>query len=1223
MSATDGGASLRAADGRAWWMIGLAAVLTAGVGAVVVRSCATERGPRTVAEAEALVARAHTALALLENQSLDRAVPLLEEIAAALPRDPFAPRNLAIASLLALPVDVPDGERLRAATTQVERVRQLEGDGTAWRWLAALLAVSAGDRAAARERFSEITRDTPTDPAGWYGLWKAEEARAEGRPAATLEPLERAMTLAPANVWLAVTWMRATAARLEAAGPDEPLAEAIEARWAAVAPFAPTIATFARADLRALLDEAAAAARRGEAAIVSGRLRSVANLLAPQSEADRRAVDPHPLEFVQPALASDVLQRFGLDRPPTVPPIPVRFVVGAGPAVPDGESPVAVVLEDLDLDGSLDVVAAFDGAVRAWRLQGGRWEPLFDAAVPPGTVGLLAADLDLDFDEARRPEAAVRPVADGTTAAIRACPAADLDLVVFGARGVTCLENLLAPDGSRSLQAFAFPQPTAEPVRAVVPADLDSDGRLDLVVADAAGVRVLTSLGTAGFRTGDPVVGHDACGDIAGLVCADFDRDVDIDVVIAGTAGCGWLENLRHGQYRFHSVSEAAASAVEVLDADADAAWDIVASGSSGIVRIASRRSPTGVLRTEAPVAVAAEPNVGLMAFDSDNDGALDLATFGAAGLDILRGAPDGAFARGSDAVVVADEAAGVVSEVRDLDAGDLDGDGDLDLVVVTPIAIATLVNDGGNAHHWIDIDLEAQQVKGTGFAPSGRVNAHGLGCLLELRAGASYQPRLVRRRTTHFGLGPRSSADLVRVLWLNGVPQNIIAPPIDVVVCEQQILLGSCPYLYAWNGERHVFVTDLLWGAPLGLQRREGSLMPARPWEHLLVSGDELEPRDGAYVLQVTEELWEAAYFDQVGLTAVDHPADVRVVSNEKVGPAEIASLGVHAVRVPHPPVAARDDLGTDVLAALLAEDSVYPPTAERSRRQGLVATHAIELDAGPAAAAVDRVTLFLTGWTYPTTVGLNLALDRDPSLGVPVPPSLAVPDGNGGWRTVLPFMGFPGGKTKSIAIDLAGLLVPDDPRIRIETSMDIRWDHAFFAIGEEPAEVRMHALPLTSADLHRRGFSRVVRDGTDGPERFDYDQVSHDEKWPPMLGGFTRYGDVHDLVATADDGLVIMAAGDEMTLRFDTGPPCPPGWRRDFLFTSVGWDKDANLATAEGQSVEPLPFRSMRSYPPGPDDLPPEPESARDQITRYHTRTQGDGFWRSPALGARARNE
>jgi hypothetical protein len=95
----------------------------------------------------------------------------------------------------------------------------------------------------------------------------------------------------------------------------------------------------------------------------------------------------------------------------------------------------------------------------------------------------------------------------------------------------------------------------------------------------------------------------------------------------------------------------------------------------------------------------------------------------------------------------------------------------------------------------------------------------------------------------------------------------------------------------------------------------------------------------------------------------------------------------------------------------------------------------------------------LFLTGWTYPTTVSLNVALSRDPSRGVPKPPSLSVPDGRGGWRTALPFMGFPGGKTKSIAIDLTDHLPADDPRVRIESSMEIHWDHAFFTRGEEPA--------------------------------------------------------------------------------------------------------------------------------------------------------------------------
>jgi len=876
-----------------------------------------------------------------------------------------------------------------------------------------------------------------------------------------------------------------------------------------------------------------------------------------------------------------------------------------------------------------DIVAAFDAAVRVWSRRDGAWRLLCETEVPAGTTGLVVADLDLDFDQQRLSGEAVRPEPDGAgptaagdagaedgAAPRRACPAADLDVVVYGAGGVACLENVRTADGSRLLRPFAGDRPATGPVTAATLADLDADGRLDLIVADAEGLRVLTSLGSAGFRAAEPAVPREAVGEIRGTVALDLDRDVDVDLVLVGTAGCAWLENLRHGQFRFAALpAPAGAVAIEVVDADADGAWDVLLAGPAGVSRVATRRSPGGTLAAEPAVPIAVGAATGLVAFDYDNDGTLDLALAAADGLRLLRGSPDGGFASADAALPAMEHGA-----VGGLDAGDLDGDGDLDLAVGAPAGVTTLVNEGGSAHHWLAVDLEAQQVKGAGFAPSGRVNAHGLGSLLELRAGGSYQPRAVRRRTTHFGLGPRDAADVVRVLWLNGVPQNIIAPPVDVVVCEQQVLLGSCPYLYAWNGREHAFVTDLLWGAPLGLQRREGELVPARAWEHLLVAGDLLAPRDGGYELRVTEELWEAAYFDEVRLTAVDHPADVRVISNEKVGPAEIAAFGVHTLRAPRPPVAARDDRGRDVLAALVAEDGIYPPTADRAVRQGLLEPHAIELDPGPLPAPNARVTLVLTGWTYPTTVGLNLALDRDPLLGVPVPPALAVPDGSGGWRTVLPFMGFPGGKTKSIAIDLTGLCVPDDPRVRIATSMDIRWDHACFAIGEEPAEVRLHDLPLESADLHARGFSRVVRDGSDGPERFVYDDVSTAAKWPPMLGHFTRFGDVRDLVAAGDDRLVVMAAGDEMTLRFEAGPPCPPGWRRDFLFTSVGWDKDANLATAEGQSVEPLPFRSMRSYPPGPDDLPPDPAAVEDAVRRSQTRVQGDGFWRTPRQGGSA---
>jgi hypothetical protein len=197
--------------------------------------------------------------------------------------------------------------------------------------------------------------------------------------------------------------------------------------------------------------------------------------------------------------------------------------------------------------------------------------------------------------------------------------------------------------------------------------------------------------------------------------------------------------------------------------------------------------------------------------------------------------------------------------------------------------------------------------------------------------------------------------------------------------------------------------------------------------------------------------------------------------------------------------------------------------------------------------------------------------------------------------------------------AIDLSGLVPADDPRVRIATTMEIAWDAAWITCGEEPAPLQVVEVAPASADLHHRGVSAIEHVEGAGPERFRYDNVSTAAKWPPMLGRFTRHGPVTELVAAEDDLLVVMAAGDEMTLTFPVPPGPPPGWRRDFLLHSVGWDKDANLATAVGQSVEPLPFVSMRSYPPAPDD-DPRATPARDRWLRdYQTRVQAEDFWQA----------
>ena len=112
----------------------------------------------------------------------------------------------------------------------------------------------------------------------------------------------------------------------------------------------------------------------------------------------------------------------------------------------------------------------------------------------------------------------------------------------------------------------------------------------------------------------------------------------------------------------------------------------------------------------------------------------------------------------------------------------------------------------------------------------------------------------------------------------------------------------------------------------------------------------------------------------------------------------------------------------------------------------------------------------------------------------------------------------------------------------------------------------------------------------------------MSDEPRWRPLVGRFTRYGDVLALMEEADDRYPIMAPGDELALRFDaTGlPRLPEGWTRDFLIYTEGWLKDSDLNTATGWKVDPLPFHAMTRYPYGSDEAYPHPEF----VDAWHTR-------------------
>ena len=576
-----------------------------------------------------------------------------------------------------------------------------------------------------------------------------------------------------------------------------------------------------------------------------------------------------------------------------------------------------------------------------------------------------------------------------------------------------------------------------------------------------------------------------------------------------------------------------------------------------------------------------------LLAADLDNDGHLDLVLSGEPGLFVLarRGA-------GFTPLPVQGDPAhgGSVAAV------DLDGDGDLDLVVTGPDGLYRIDDDGGNRNHWLDVRL-----RGLGKG-NGKNNLFGLGATLELRSGAAYQFREAQGEVTHFGLGRERQAELLRVVWTNGVPQNRLQVAGDQAVIEEQVLKGSCPFLYTWNGERMAFVTDLLWAAPLGLPVAPGVYAGADPEE--LVRVDGARPENGIYRMSVTEELWEAAYFDQVRLWVVDHPAEVEVASNLRVLPGPPNPGRVLGSRGLQPVAAAWDGAGREVTDAVRARDEVYAGGYVPGPYQGIAAapwTFTFDLGRAPESP----VRLHLDGWIFPADASLNLAIAGRRDLAS-VPPRLEV-ETAAGWRVLMPVLGYPAGKTKTLVVDTPPL-PRGARRLRIVTSLWLAWDRiAWTALpaADGEAVVRARLAPAT-AELSYRGFSALVRRAPNGPHGYDYGRVSAVSPWLPLPGRYTRFGDVRELLLASDDRSAVLAAGDEIALTFDASrlPPVAPGFRRTVFFESVGWDKDADRNTWEAGQVEPLPFHAMSGYPFAPGEHFPDTPALRDYRERWLTR-------------------
>ncbi|MCA9009800.1 MAG: VCBS repeat-containing protein [Planctomycetaceae bacterium] len=1158
---------------------------------------------------------------LLENGQFADAEKQFAAIAKLLPEEPLGWRNLTIARLL-----MHESGQMDIAVVQQAQKQLLSTDekSAVTHVLAGRIAGLMGDADAAVAAFERATGLAPQDAAIAWELFQATRSASEALKQQGLLALDRASQLQPQNLFLLTEQLL-----VQAESQDDRLQSTLKNASTTLGWLTESVQMQNQIELPALLDQASAAASQQDWKAVMSRVRILSNVLRPQpaTQSDRMRIQKHPMEFIlRDFSAGDTSDA---DVLLTVDPVgdagdsPDSSVTDVSFQLSKVTTPdhsfngiVAGELADMDLDARSEIIVAHRQGVTVLKQDDttSDWVPLLEFATSSAPSGLVLADLDLDLVE--RP-----PVADPLRNEVGldpVCHEADIDMIVYGEQGVVVLKNHVVSDGSgRELQAVSQDAAFAElrGVTQVITSDLDHDGNLDLAVASDTGLSLWSGRGDLTYIeiTGNSQLPPPEIR-VTALRALDIDRDLDTDVLVAAAnQSAGYLENVGHGRFRWLSIPvddqiSVKATGISAMGTNPLRSWDLLYSGPQGTFLVPTVSSQSGMVQLGKAARISNFAADGLMTWDYDNDGWVDIVTWTNDSLRIFRRHDENHFRDVSGLIDELD----VPHPMRSCRTADIDQDGDSDVLLTSTQGVWLLKNQGGNRNAWLNISLRAEQEKGGQVSASGRVNHYGIGSILELRAGQKYQAQIVDSSVTHFGLG-KQPADIVRVLWTNGVPANIIHPKSEQQICERQTLKGSCPYLYAWNGKQFEFVTDLLWSAPMGLQFAEGVYAPARNWEYLRIDGTRMQPEQGCYRLQVTEELWEAAYFDQVQLLAVDHPEEAEIYSNEKVGPAEIAEFRIHSVRNPLLPITAVDQRGRDVLAAVRQRDGIYLKAFDRKFRQGLTEEHFLELTPDLPANA-GRIMLFLTGWIYPTDTSLNVALGKSRDLSGPRPPSLWIQNAAGEWREAMPFMGFPGGKTKTIAIDLTDVFKAGDKRLQIRTTAEICWDDAFFAVDELQGEFVVTPLDLTAADLHYRGFSRIVPDPGYGPESLDYMHVDHAAAhWPPMTGRFTRYGDVSELVQAEDDLLVVMGSGDELTLEFAVPTtPLRPGWKRDFLIHNIGWDKDADLNTIYGQSVEPLPFGSMSGYPYRWDEAYPETILHTDYLQRYQTRRQFSGPFR-----------
>jgi hypothetical protein len=743
---------------------------------------------RDTKSADRLIDLKNGVLADLENRQFARADPILLNLATAGMREPLG-RDWPIERLLAIQeIDLKTNpsayeEAVDHAQTAINLETALEPKSPMRHYLAAKLAQARGS-AKLRAFEQHVAAGTgPGDPVQWCELYLAQLGTGADSDRAESEgTLKSLQSMVPDNLYVQLEWLA-----VQARWRDPKVADTLNRIKGLLLPLLTEQGGDAASRLSRLVDEALAAAKSAKWPMVDANVMALAQMAKglPEMNADRRRLERDVSWYLVSDFSHAYYRKHHIDRrlPAAEKPVHFQELPLSGPLAAINDALEARFL-DFEDAGRVDIAVLRAESLETFTFYPNKSEFSVAVASVPLPRGAYTHFLALDLGG----------------------HSPSTDFVVFGPGGLQVIESRteagqIGP--TRTLHAVGA-TPLADATKnalSVVALDLNDDGLIDLVVAcqasnsAAATLRVLHNEGNRHFRDITARSGISQIEVGAGsLTAVDWDNDLDVDLIapavpgpkpappgVAFLKGRG-LARFRHQRFPAKAQDLQSATSLAVLDADSNGSWDLLASGPHGMLLLLTSTIEHGRVDTIGVEAISDFAADHVLVFDYDNDGSPDLIAWNRDTVRCFHGSPEGHF-EPADGTLPSG-----VAPISSADFGDVDQDGDVDLIVVKAGKSAGRLglwkNDGGNANNWIDVrlDIRPQDAKSS---TQSRIAPAGLGSTLCLKLRGVSQTQMVQKPLTHFGIGTLEAADVLRILWNTGVPINVLDPAKNTTVTQ------------------------------------------------------------------------------------------------------------------------------------------------------------------------------------------------------------------------------------------------------------------------------------------------------------------------------------------------------------------------------------------------------------------------------------------------------